>query len=98
MKNSPMSKIIIIVILIIIIIITIRLYNNKQKKRTCKIVHRKKVKRRISTSTLLRNRKKLWNMKVKIILIMTGAFGTVTKGLLKGLEDLKVEGRVVYSN
>ncbi len=30
--------------------------------------------------------KKLWNM--------IGAFGTVTKGLLKGLEDLEFGGRV----
>ena len=33
-------------------------------------------------------------MKVKIIPIVIGAFGTVTKGLLKGLEDLEVEGQV----
>ena len=38
--------------------------------------------------------KKLWNMKVTIIPIMIGAFGTVIKGLLKGLEDLEVGGRV----
>ena len=38
--------------------------------------------------------KKLWNMKVTIIPIMIGAFGTVTKGLLKGLEDLEVGGQV----
>ena len=38
--------------------------------------------------------KKLWNMKVTIIPIMIGAFGIVTKGLLKGLEDLEVGGRV----
>ena len=36
--------------------------------------------------------KKLWNMKV--IPIVIGAFGKVTKGLLKGLEDLEVGGRV----
>ncbi len=35
--------------------------------------------------------KKLWNMKVKIVPIV---IGTVTKGLLKGLEDLEVGGRV----
>ena len=29
-----------------------------------------------------------------IVPIVIGAFGTVTKGLLKGLEDLKVGGRV----
>ena len=33
-------------------------------------------------------------MKVTIIPIVVGAFGTVTKGLLKGLEDLKVGDRV----
>ena len=33
-------------------------------------------------------------MKVTIVPIMTGSFGTVTKGLLKGLEDLEVGGRV----
>ena len=43
---------------------------------------------------LARELKKLWNMKVTIILIVTGAFGTVTKGLFKGLEDLEVGGRV----
>ena len=43
---------------------------------------------------LARELKKLWNMQVKIIPIVIGAFGTVTKGLLKGLEDLKVGRRV----
>ena len=43
---------------------------------------------------LARELKKLWNMKVTIIPTVIGAFGTVTKGLLKGLEDLKVGGRV----
>ena len=38
--------------------------------------------------------KKLWNMKVIIIPIAIDAFGTVTKGLLKGLEDLEVGRRV----
>ena len=32
-------------------------------------------------------------MEVTIIPIVIGAFGTVTKGLLKGLEDLEVGGR-----
>ena len=43
---------------------------------------------------LAREEKKIWNMKVTIIPIVTGAFDTVTKGLLKGLEDLEVGGRV----
>ena len=33
-------------------------------------------------------------MEMTIIPIVIGAFGTVTKGLLKGLEDLEVGGRV----
>ena len=33
-------------------------------------------------------------MKVTIIPIVIDAFGTVTKGLLKGLEELEIRGRV----
>ena len=43
---------------------------------------------------LARELKKLWNMQVTIIPIVIGAFVTVTKGLLKGLEDLEIGGRV----
>ena len=43
---------------------------------------------------LARKLKKIWNMQVTITPIVIGAFGTVTKGLLKGLEDLEVDGRV----
>ena len=38
--------------------------------------------------------KKLWNMKVTIVPIVISALGTITKGLLKGLEDLEVGGWV----
>ena len=38
--------------------------------------------------------KKLWNMKVTIVPIVIGALGTITKGLLKGLEDLEIGGRI----
>ena len=38
--------------------------------------------------------KMLWNMEVTIVPIVIGAFGTVTKVLLKGLEDLEFGGRV----
>ena len=38
--------------------------------------------------------KKLWNMKVTIVPIVIGAFGTITKGLLKDLEEMAVGGRV----
>ena len=42
---------------------------------------------------LVRELEKLWNMKVTIVPILIGAFSTVTKGFLKGLEDLEVSGR-----
>ena len=80
-----------------------RPYNNQQKK-ICKIVdfavpadHRIKLKeceKRDKYLDLARELKKLWNMKVTIIPIGIGAFGKVTKGLLKGLEDLEVGVRV----
>ena len=73
------------------------------KKKICKIVnfavpadHRIKLKecaKRDKYLDLPREfKKKIWNMKVTIIPIVIGAFGTVTKGLLKGLEDLEVGG------
>ena len=43
---------------------------------------------------LARELKKLWKMKVTIVLIVIGAKGPIAKGLLKGLEDLEVGGRV----
>ena len=43
---------------------------------------------------LARELKKLWNMKVTIVPIVIGALGTITKWLLKGLEDLEIGGRV----
>ena len=76
----------------------------KKKKRTCKIVdfavpadHRinlKESEKKDKYLDLARELKKLWNMNVTIIPIEIGVFGTVTKGLLKGLEDLEVRGRV----
>ena len=41
-----------------------------------------------------RELKKLWNMKVTTIPSMNDAFGTVTKGLLNGLDYLEVGRRV----
>ena len=77
---------------------------NNNKKRVCKIVdfavlahHRTKLKeseKKDKYLDLARELKKLWNMKVTIVPIVIGAFGTITKGLLKGLEDLEVGGRV----
>ena len=52
------------------------------------------MKKRDKNLKLARKLKKIGNMKVTIIPIVIGAFGTVTKGLLKSLEDLEVDGRV----
>ena len=78
--------------------------NKKKKKKICKIIdfavpanHRIKLKeceKRDKYLDLARELKKLWNMKVTIIPIVISAFGTVTKGSLKGREDLEVGGRV----
>ena len=75
-----------------------------KKKRTCKIVdfavpadHRIKLKeseKKDKYRDLAKELKKLWNMKVTIIPIVIGAFGTVTKGLLKRLEDWEVGGQM----
>ena len=43
---------------------------------------------------LVRVLKQLWNMQVTNIPIVIGAFGTITKGLVKGLEELEVGGRL----
>ena len=76
----------------------------KKKKEICKIVdfavpadHKIKLKeceKKDKYLDLARELKKLWNMKVTIEPIVIGAFGTITKGLLKDQEDLEVGGRV----
>ena len=81
----------------------LKIINNK-KKRTCKIVafavpadQRGKLKEREKKDTYLdltRELKKLRNMKVMFISIMIGALGKVIKGLIKGLEDLEIKGRM----
>ena len=78
--------------------------NKKKKKRICKIVdfvvpanHRinlKECEKKDKYLDLARELKKLWNMKVMIVPIVIGALGTITIGLLKGLEDLEVGGWV----
>ena len=75
-----------------------------KEKRICKIVdfavpadHRinlKESEKKDKYLNLARELKKLWNMKVMVVLIVIGVLGTITKGLLKGLEDLEVGGRV----
>ena len=83
----------------------IRPYNNQQKKkRTYKIVgiaapddlivKLKESEKKDRYLDLARELKKLWNMKVTFILIVIGALGTVTKILIKGLEDLEIRRQV----
>ena len=82
-----------------------RPYNNQQKKKKiCKIVHfaepadhrikLRECEKRDKYLDLARELKKLWSMKVTITPVVISTFGTVIKGLLKGLEDLEVGGRV----
>ena len=74
-----------------------------KKTRICKIVdfavpadHRinQESEKKDKYLNLAREIKKLWNMKVTIVPIVIGALGTVTKRLLKGLEDLEIGGQV----
>ena len=75
-----------------------------KRKRICKIVdfavsadHRinlKESEKKDKYLDLAREIKKLWNMKVTIVPIVISVLGTVTKGLLKGLEDIEIGGRV----
>ena len=72
--------------------------------RTCKIVdfavpadHKIKLKeceKKDKYVDLARELKKPCNMQRTIIPILIGEIGTVTKGLVKGVEDLQVGGRV----
>ena len=85
-------------------LIIINKKKKKKKKRICKIVdfavpvnHRinlKECEKKDKYLDLARELKKLWNMKVTIVPIVIGAFGTITKGLLKGLDDFEIGGRV----
>ena len=62
--------------------------------KVSKLIKLKKCEKKDNYLDLAGELKKLWNMKFPIIPIVIGAFGTVTKGLLKRLEDLEVGGRV----
>ena len=54
----------------------------------------KEIVKRDKYLNLARELKKLWKMKVTVIPFVINALGTVTKGLVLGLEDLKIIGRV----
>ena len=75
-----------------------------KKKRICKIfdfavpsdhrINMKECEKKDKYLDLARELKKLRNIKVRIVPNVIGAFGAITKGLLKGLEDLEVGVRV----
>ena len=74
-----------------------------KKKKICKIVdfavpvdHRINLKvseKKDKYFDLPRELNKLCKMKVTFVPTVIGALGTITKGLLKGLEDLEISGR-----
>ena len=73
--------------------------NKKKKKKeenlkNCLLFCLKESEKKDKYLDLASELKKLWNMKVTIVPIVIGALGTVTKGLLKGLEDLEIGGPV----
>ena len=71
--------------------------NNNKKRKLATADHRIELKESEKKDKYLdvaRELKRLWNMKVRIIPIVIGVFRTVSKGLLKEMEDLEVEGRV----
>ena len=50
------------------------------------------IKKKLAKNDIIiktKNKKKLWNMRVMVIPIVVGAFGTVLKGIEKGLEQLE---------
>ena len=85
-------------------LIIIKKKNKKKKQRICKIIDfavpadyrikLKKCEKKAKYLDLARELKKLRNMRLTIIPIVICVFGTVSKGLLKRLEDLEVGGRV----
>ena len=75
---------------------------DQQKRRICRLVnfaaladYRMKLKESEKNDKYLdlaRGLKKLWNMKAAVIPIVISVLGTVTKGLIQGLEDLEIRG------
>ena len=80
----------------------IRYYNNQQRienlwsllSRLTTEQNWKKSEKKDKNLDLARELKKQWNMKVTFIPIVIGALVTVTEGLMKGVEDLEIRGRM----
>ena len=43
---------------------------------------------------LARELKKLWNMKLTVVPVLIGVLGTISKGLVRGLEELETGGLI----
>ena len=71
-----------------------RLNNNNNNDNNNNRINLKVCEKKDKYLDLARELKKLWNLKVTMGPIVIGTLGTITKGLLEGLEDLEVGGRV----
>ena len=72
-------------------------YTGYHVEFTVQTDHRVKSKeneKRDNFQDLAREMKKLRNMKVTVIPIVIGTLCTITKGLVHGLEDLEIRGRI----
>ena len=91
-KNSRKSKIIIIQDQVIVnrnktgLIVDFDVPTAKRVK----IIESEKINKYLHLAWKLQT---LWNIKVTVIPIVTGALGTMLKGLVKGLEDLEIRQR-----
>ena len=70
--------------------------NEKQKKSVLadhwlKI---KEIQKRAKNLDVARELKKQWNMKLTVISVVVGTLGTILKGLVEGMEDLKMGEQV----
>ena len=63
---------------------------NKKKRLCCPVKECEKKDKYLELAIKL---KKRWNMKMTTVPIVIGGFGTITKGLLKGLEEVGWTGR-----
>ena len=93
-----------LLLLLLLLLLTNNNNNNNKKREFVKLstllspadhgINLKESEKKDKYLDLARELKKLWNMKVTIVPIVIGALGTISKELLKGLEDLEVGGRV----
>ena len=88
-------------------LVIVKKKKNEKKRRNCWIVsfvilaeHRVKLKKGEKRDKYLElagelKKNKLWSLNVMMKPIVIGMLGTETKGLIMGLEDMKIRGRVV---